>query len=225
MKNVIVTITGQKGSGKTSFARFLLARTSSAVVLDRLGHDYTQGAIARDFESAADYFLARRFQNQRLICRFAHDPEWAGILRLVYESQKFGLKELGDKLPPITVFIEEIDFFSNRAYIDPFVAQMYKYGRHYSINLVGIVRQDVETHPLVRANSDIIVAFRHIKLSVDFLRFFSSEDQVRLAGLEQYNPTLEPALGTHYLTYPPDSDVLAAWGDLAEPLTQTEITP
>lgn len=209
MDNAVVTVTGQKGSGKSTFARYLLTLTPRAVVFDVLNKDYTHGVIARDFPSALEYFRRRRFDPLRLICRFYRTEEYQLMLRLIWESQRIGYRTLGNDLPPLAVFVEEMDKFASTHSMLPELANLFKYGRHWYISVLGNVRYDASVHPEIRTNSDVIVAFRNIKMSTDFKRYFSDADLI--ASLETLTPGDTPEPGRHFVTYPPDLDVVALW--------------
>lgn len=206
LDNSVLLVTGQKGAGKTTFARHLLTLTDRAIVLDIRGHDYDYGILTHSYMAAESYLLDRWHDRFRVICRFRNDAEYLGLLQLVVALQENDEFNQPDRWQPVTVFLEEIDTFSSSHSCEREVEYLYKYGRHHGINLIGVVRADTETHPNIRRNSDVIVALRQFKLSSDFQKYF--ENHERLATLETLTPEMEPELGRHFLTYPPNVNVI-----------------
>lgn len=199
----MLTILGQKGAGKTTFARWLLAQTPRAVVVDRF-LEY-EGAVTGSYDAALDYLAANWRGQFRLVCRFTSDLYYREMFRfLTYTAEKAPTL-------PISLIVEEADFFARTHYIEPSLHTAYNYGRHWDINLISVARVDTALHRDVIHCSDVLVVFRTRKFNADMRERFSQEELQRLIHLEQLVPGVAPVKGKHYLTYPADDDPVQAW--------------
>lgn len=205
MRNCTLTIVGQKGSGKTTFARQLAALSPRVIVIDRF-FEYP-GAVATDFAAAVDYLAANWRSRFKLVCRFSNDLYHREMFRYLIVTAR--------RCPtlPIALVLEEADFFADPAGIEPTVAYLYKYGRHWRLNLIAVARGDTDLHRLIVNNTDCLVAFRQRKFSANMRAMFHSEDLQRIMRLETYSPLVRglPEKGRHFLTYPDDADPVALW--------------
>jgi len=203
MRNCIITITGQKGSGKTSFAKQLAKKCSRLIVVDRMV-EY-EGDTFSNFDDAIDYLAVRWYGDCAAIIRFDNDLYYRELFRfLFYAASRCPTK-------PTSVIVEEADFFCSPHAIEPNLEALFKYGRHRHINLVSIARGDTDLHRSVLNNSDCIVSFRARKFSRDMRERFTADELERVQSLETLTPEMEPKNGVHFLVYPPDTDPLALW--------------
>lgn len=149
-KNKIVLVVGQKGSGKSSLVRRLVAEMQRAVVLDPMA-EYSDGIV---FECYADLhtFLRERHAGQwRCICRFQDDGEYAEAVALALE------------VGACTVVVEEMNFFlSVQSAPDPFV-RLFRYGRHRSVSIVAVAQRCAEIPRLFTAQADVVYSFRQVE--------------------------------------------------------------
>ena len=203
MRNCILTITGQKGSGKTSLAKHLVKLCSRVIVIDRMV-EY-DGEVFNDFESAIDYLAVTWHGDCQAVVRFDNDLYYRELFRfLFYTASRCPTK-------PTSVIVEEADFFCSPHAIEPNLEALYKYGRHRHINVASIARGDTDLHRSVLNNSDCIVSFRARKFSRDMRERFTAEELERVQSLETLTPIIEPKAGVHFLTYPPETDPLLVW--------------
>lgn len=217
MRNAVLTVLGQKGAGKTTFTRYLLSKTTRAVVVDRF-LEY-EGVTAARLEPAVDYLAVNWRGPFRLVCRFTSDLHYRELFRFVdYTAQRCPTL-------PLSLLIEEADFFARTNYIEPSLGSLYAYGRHWAISLLSVARLDTNLHRSVIGNSDVLVCFRTRKLSGDMRERFTSADQQRLLHLETLRPGVEPQKGRHYLTFPEDEDPVAVWIGAQAPALATPGPP
>lgn len=203
MRNCTLTILGQKGSGKTTFARLLLVRTPRAVVVDRF-QEY-DGAAVSSFPAALDYLAANWRGRFRLACRFYQDLHHRELFRYIILTAR--------RCPtlPIALLIEEADFFADPHGIEPVVDYLYKYGRHWQLNIVSIARGDTDLHRSIINNTDCFIIFRQRRFSGNMRNLFAPSDLAHLPSLETLTPNVTPEKGVHFLTYPPEADPFALW--------------
>jgi len=205
VRNCTITIVGQKGSGKTTFARQLAELAPRVIIVDRF-FEYP-GAVATDFASAVDYLAANWRNRFRLVCRFSNDLYHRELFRYLVVTAR--------RCPtlPIAVVLEEADFFADPTAIEPVIAYAYKYGRHWRLNFLAVARGDTDLHRIVINNSDCLVAFRSRKFSGNMRTMFAQEDLQRIMKLETHTPLVRglPTKDRHYLTYPDDADPVALW--------------
>lgn len=221
MRNCVVTVVGQKGSGKTTLAKLLIASAPRAVIIDRL-FEHEGDFVTANCEDALDY-LATNWRGQfRLVARFNQDEHYALLFRyLSYTTQKIPAQ-------PISVLIEEEDFFASPASIEPTLDYMYKYGRHSRINLLGVARGDTDLHRSIIGNSDCLISMRMHKFSKEMREKFDASELENLRRMETLTPNLTPIKGTHYLVYPdtPEKSVdpFALWRSHMGTLAPNDLT-
>lgn len=203
-RNCIITITGQKGSGKSSLAKHLGKRSPRIIIIDRMA-EY-DGVTYSQPGPCVDAIASGWFQpSMRIVARFRSDTAHATLFAFI--------RECADRCPgpPLSVVVEEADFFATPMAINQDLYDLVAYGRHWSINLIFVVRGDTDTHRIIRNCSDGIIAMRQYRLSADMRERFTATEVQQIIGLTTYTPDSEPVLGTHYLTFPAQFDVVAEW--------------
>lgn len=209
-----VLVTGRTGSGKTSLVRTMTYSTPRVIYLDILG-DYTDGEVISDFRTATRYYMDRRGSDFRIIFRGKGRAQvdreaMLSFLRLVQRVQS----EENGREKPVGIVLEESGVYSTSYELPDILHDLYLYGRRWGVALLTVVQRDVQVHPIVRANSQLVVSMSNLKLSSDLAQFF---DLSEIATLDVYNthaqPKLYPVYGKHYVTYPPDIDPVGYWED------------
>lgn len=203
MRNCVLTVLGQKGSGKTSFTRWLVQQTPRVVVVDRF-LEYG-GAVTGSFNDAVDYLAARWRSPFKLVCRFVDDIHHREMFRFLAVTMRRA------PTTPIALVVEEADFFATPHYMEPTLEALFRYGRHYRLNLLTVARGDTDLNRNITGNSDVLVVFRSRRFSRDMRERFTAEDLQRLAHLESLTPGAVPEKGKHYLTFPAEEDPVALW--------------
>lgn len=204
MRNAVITIVGQKGSGKTTFAKILAAMAKRIVIVDRL-FEYEDGEIFTNYERSLEH-IARHWRGEfRTVIRYTQDEHWT----LFFDF----LAKLAHKCPalPVSLLVEEADFFASPHAIEPTLDYLYRYGRHFRINLISVARGDTDLHRSMIQNSDAFVVFRCRRFSHEMRQRFTAEDLQTIRGLDTLTPGAEPKQGKHYLVNPDDAKVSAIW--------------
>lgn len=210
MRNCVVTIVGQKGAGKTQIARRLLALSSRVIILDRL-NEHDGQMITSNPERAIDYLAHQWRAPFRLVTRFRSEIATGLFLRYVATTME------RCKTLPISLLVEEADFYASPQGIEPALGYLYNYGRHFACNLIAVARGDTDLHRSIVANSDFLVACRMHRFSGEMREKFASVpieiSQVR--NLKTVTPDVSPVKGEHYVLYPDSqespSDLFASW--------------
>lgn len=204
MRNAVITIVGQKGSGKTTFAKALAALSTRHVIIDRLW-EYEEGDIMTNYEHALERLAQLWRRDFRIVVRFRQDQ--------FYSEYFHFLAEVSDRCPfrPVSVTVEEADFFMSPHKIDPHLSYLYRYGRHFKINLISIARGETDIHRDAVANADCFVVFRSHRFSTEMRERFEKEDLQRIRELETLVPGTTPEKDVHYVTYPANVDPFAMW--------------
>lgn len=224
MRNCVGTILGQKGSGKSTIAKLLMAKVPRAIIIDRMfEHD---GVIFTDAGRALDYLAQNWRGHFRAVCRFRTDEAYSILLRYVTQT--------ADRCPtlPFSILNDEADKMSSSTWIEPGLDYLYNYGRHYRINLLAVARGDTDLHRSIIGNSDFVIAMRMHKFSKEMREKFDDAERQSLRGMETLTPGTEPVKGTHYLLYPdtPDKSInpFGLWDAsqmlISKPKTVTETT-
>jgi len=190
--NSIITIVGQRGSGKTTLAKMLVLMRSRVVVLDPLCEYGNEGLI---FESLGDLvnFMSEHSEGQfRVICRFESMEEYDTLLDL---SREIGM---------LTVVIEELNFFIQVQSKNPHFDQLYRFGRHRGVSVIGIAQRCAEIPKLITSQSDSIISFRQTEPGdlkyLSSVSFIGSEGAAKLPDLEKYKG-LDLAVDKHFLIF------------------------
>lgn len=208
MRNCVITVLGQKGAGKTQCARRLIAMAPRAIIIDRL-MEHEGRYITSDPEQAFNYLAKNWRGNFSLVVRFRQDNHYSALFTYLGKTSQ------NCPTLPFSVLIEEEDFFAGPNSIEPALDYLYRYGRHSSVNLIGVARGDTDLHRSIIQNSDAVIAFRMHKFSKEMRERFTDEEREQLRRMQTLTPDQVPKKGVHYLVYPDtpqhDADPFAMW--------------
>lgn len=205
MHVVDIALLGQKGAGKTQFARRLLQITPRAIVWDQID-DYTNGAILHSLAEARDFLSHNRGRDFHLIYRDSfNDKANLALMEIAYGMQQH------ESLPPIGLFFEEASFYSSSHSVPDIIDRISTKGRHFKINVLNITQRDTQINPILRANAGYIVSMRQKKLSSDMRDIFTTEELSIIQNLQPLTPRDKPQYGVHYITDPPEADIFRIW--------------
>jgi len=207
MKNCTITILGSKGSGKTQFSLRLRKDCQRLIVLDRL-MEHEGGFVTSNPEAAVD-FLANNWRGKyTLVTRFRSEVATGLFLRYLATTAE------RCQTLPVALLVEEADFYARPQGIDPGLAALYNYGRHFNVNVIAIARGDTDLHRTIIQNSDVIVACRMQKFSTEMRERFNGNEIDSIRRLQTITPAVTPVKGKHYMLYPDDDgrlDVFKLW--------------
>jgi len=179
VNNLIVTVMGMKGSGKTTLVRELVAERRKVLIID----------------TACDY------SPKRDGVTVFH--EWEAGLRALAETPKlsryrYALRGLPDEcldylrvafeLPGVLVVLEEAPYYCSPAKLPAEVARLVLQGRHRSIDQVYVTQRPSLVHRNVTAQSDILVSFaQHEPRDLKYLeQVAGAEFAERVQGLRDF---------------------------------------
>ena len=165
-RNIIITILGKKGSGKSYFVKnTIVPLFPRLLIIDPLDEYH--------------YYYVYSL------------PEFVGILKENYTKNKFRLvyrpldenEDLFFKfvfsLENVTLIIEEVDGYANGKQTDKYLEKLFKYGRHKNINLICVSRRPAEIGRLLTAQSDIIISFQQTEgRDIDYFKNFTDNPEV-----------------------------------------------
>ena len=149
LPNEIIFISGQRGSGKSYFAKSLAQTLPRCIIWDALG-EYNVDRRILSLEELAEFLIADR--NNPTFFHVAFDtfqPEedFPDFCRLVLAR--------GD----LYVMIEELDMLATPYQCPTEFAKLIKYGRHFGIQLVGVSRRPAEVSRLFTSQASRFVTF------------------------------------------------------------------
>ena len=164
-KNIIITVLGKKGSGKSYFVKKELIKLfPKIIIIDPLDeYNYFYNYSLKEIISVIQ---ANYKKNKYRVVYRPLDENEDLFFKFIYS------------LESITLIIEEVDGYSNNKKTDVYLEKLFKYGRHKNINLICISRRPAEIGRLLTAQSDIIISFRQTeKRDIDYFRYFTDNPE------------------------------------------------
>ena len=159
-KTEIITVLGQRGSGKSSWIQKALPDIPRFILWDTLG-EYGQ------------YKLYTEAQTKQELFDYVWDHN-EGVLQVIYnsiEDEDFGFVcGLCENLGDLTFIIEEVDNYATPNFMPIELKRLLKYGRHFGISMIFVSRRPAEINRLITAQSQRFICFTIIEpLDVRYL--------------------------------------------------------
>lgn len=175
MKNEVIFVSGQRGSGKTYWVKHFIQGQGRYLLYDALG-EYDEAPQFEDVGALLDYCKAHEGQG---FFEAAHNP---------IEHEDFPLFcRIALALGNVYVVIEEIDLFATPYLIPVELSKLIKYGRHYGINVLGVSRRPSEVSRLFTSQATRFILFRQIEpRDIAYFRSVIGPDADRLPDLPLY---------------------------------------
>jgi energy-coupling factor transporter ATP-binding protein EcfA2 len=149
LPNEVIFISGQRGSGKSYFAKQLARTLPRCIIWDTLG-EYQVDRRIFDLDDLID-FLIEDQKNPHFfsVAYDSHQPvdDFPDFCRAILAR--------GD----IYLVVEELDLLSTPFQTPVEFAKLIKYGRHYGIQLVGVSRRPAEISRLFTSQCSRFVIF------------------------------------------------------------------
>lgn len=204
---------GQTGAGKTVLARALLQRrlvdigpTATGLIIDTLQEHVDIPAIDPralenylKMESRIDHSdgLPRLMRLGRVLLEDEDDfTEFEDVLEPGARGQERG---------PVVLMIDEVSYWSSPNKSTPGLSRLIRYGRHWQVDLIGVVRRPAETSRELSAQAtQLFIAGRVIEPRDRdyFARNLPTEAMAKLGTLPEFHYLRYDTRGT-YLTCPP----------------------
>jgi hypothetical protein len=176
-RNVVISVFGRKGSGKSTLVREIVDEAPRVIVFDTMGeYARKRDKIFDTFESAASE-----------LGRVQHERRFRVIIQLVDEEDALAAMRVAYDVPACLIVVEETSFYCSPSYLPMELARFVRYGRHREIDQIYVSRRPAEIHRDLTAQSDLIVSFQqHEPGDVEYLRKVMGPDADRLPGLPKY---------------------------------------
>jgi energy-coupling factor transporter ATP-binding protein EcfA2 len=146
----IITITGQRGSGKSTLVKQILPSKTRLLVYDTLGEYNAHGVVINNLPDLAKFWTTTHRGNFKIIYQ-PLDPfgEFDIICRLIFECGN------------VCFCVEEIDSFISRspAGLDYSFLNIVQRGRHKHIELIAITQRPFAIPPILRSQTKVFYSF------------------------------------------------------------------
>jgi len=168
-------IIGQRGSGKSYFARHLIQEAKRLIIYDTLG-EYDIGINVENLDEFKEFFL-KTYQKDFKICYQPVKPQadFDAVCDIVYEC--------GD----LTFLVEEIDTFCSAQEISESFANIIQRGRHRDITLIGVSQRPFGIPRLITSQAKIIYSFIHREpRDLEYLKAYIGDEAEKIKDLKKY---------------------------------------
>jgi hypothetical protein len=176
--NVIVSLFGRKGTGKTTLAKFLTRNCKRLIIVDSL-REYETGEVI--------YYMSDLYN------KVATSPDFRIVFRPIetgaFDWVCYLSLALCETSGPITLLIDEIDNYANSYYISEPLRYIVHYGRHFNLSLITTARQANRVRNDITAQSDIIITFQQQgRQSISYIDDFYDGDNIEIVkNLKNFN--------------------------------------
>lgn len=178
-QNQIITIMGQKGSGKTTLAMEIIESRPRVLVIDPSGeYEEMKGAIVvMGAEDAANSL--NELQEKPRFLLVASD--------LLDDDETMDLLAVAFTIPNILIVIDECSLYCDPHSLPEDIARLIRYGRKKEIDLIFIARRPSEIHRELTAQSDLVVTFRQMEpIDITYLRARAGKEAEEVQRLPQW---------------------------------------
>ncbi|NVM23722.1 MAG: hypothetical protein HWN68_18330 [Desulfobacterales bacterium] len=175
MKNEIIFVSGQRGSGKTTWIKSHLRDLNRYLLYDTLG-EYEAPTRFLDIESLLEYCKAKREGFFEVVFDPPNDEDFPVFCRIALAVRR------------IYVVIEEMDLFSKPSETPIELQRLIKYGRHYEINIIGVSRRPAEVSRLFTSQATRFILFKQIEpRDIAYFRSIIGPQAEILPGFDLYD--------------------------------------
>lgn len=180
----IVTVLGQRGSGKSSWVKQNLPGVGRFIVWDTMGEYASPEGKFQGFKECED--LSDVFVEV--------DKNQNGLFQLVYTSVKEDEQELKDLEAICTIagavggcllVIEEVDTYADPHHCPLALKTLLKKGRHWDVSMMFVSRRPAEIHRLITSQSQRFILFKIIEpRDIIYLRSIIGQEADQIPSLE-----------------------------------------
>lgn len=184
MQNLIVTVLGRKGCGKSTLVREITREHRRVVILDYLG-EYGSNVGARVHEGLRASVAA--------LVRWHRAPRFCLSLRIEDYDDALDLLEVAYESRDYLLVIEEASWLCTASHMPRELARFVRFGRHRGISQLYVAQRPSMVHRDVTSQSDVIVSFnQHEERDIAYLAGILGRDADRLRELPPYHIVAGP---------------------------------
>lgn len=170
----VVTVLGQRGSGKTSWVKSRLSFFPRFVLWDTLS-EYEGYPIATNLNELYGELSKNEQGPVQVVYRSLSEND-VDDLNIMCQM----VMALGD----CVLIVEEVDTYATPSVIPYDLKRLLKIGRHYGISMIFVSRRPAEINRLITSQSQRFVCFRIIEPNdIRYLRSIIGEPAGELPGL------------------------------------------
>ncbi len=178
MKNEVILITGQRGSGKTTYLKEQIDYFDRVIIFDLLGeftYYKTSLTLQKFFYELTDLkpknFFTLNYYNPK-----TSEEDFEMVCKAI------------NRLSDVMFVVDEIDYFCNAHMIPRDFDEIVKRGRHQALQLIVATRRPHEIPPIIRSQISRLVTFRHLEPGdLKYLREISGVEEDRIQALEDFH--------------------------------------
>lgn len=188
MNNEITVILGRKGSGKTYYARVMMANKSRMIAFDPKWQLSDLGVVIHNALDLIRYIKANHARTFRVVYQPDVDIHEEGALFKEFQS----VVACAYYTKNLYLFLDEIYLYTSRSKRGNVLENIINSGRHDQISIVATTIRHTDTSRNLTAQADSIIAFQIQEPSdIEYLRTYFGD-------LAEKLPTLPPR---HHIKY------------------------
>lgn len=156
MERIIVTLTGQQGSGKTTKMKTLVARCRRALFVDPEGKWDPQLAgdvVVRGKRQLIEHFAAIGATDPAIAFRVIYRGDDAKVMAAAAPALAFGIRNLA-------LVCDEWAWLCRAQFISPYLERCIQFGRERRISMIGTTRDPQEIHNSLFSQANLVFVFR-----------------------------------------------------------------
>jgi hypothetical protein len=171
----VMLVLGQRGTGKSYLADYLISQYQRYIIFDTLG-EYSNGVVCDSLEQFKELFAKVYSGNFKIIYQPLNPAvDFDYLCDVVYSC--------GD----LVFLVEEIDTFCTPQEISNNFANIIQRGRHKNITLIGVSQRPYGIHRLITSQAKTIYSFIHREpRDIDYLKAFIGDEAEKIKELKQY---------------------------------------
>lgn len=149
-KNLIVSVFGRKGSGKTELTHKMLREYPRVIAFD---------TVAQYGEDRGFIVVHGREAGARALERIEHKAEFRIALRADETEDLLALMEVAYAFEDVLVVVDETPWYCTPQKLPRELSMLVRLGRHRRISQFYVAQRPSEIHRSITAQSDIIASF------------------------------------------------------------------
>jgi len=177
VKNEIIFVSGQRGSGKTTWVKRYLENLDRFILWDFLA-EYDQG---KRFENIQDFL-------EHCEALSEHGGFLDVVLNPIDETSFPFFCRAALPLGNLYVIVEELDVVARANWAPIEFQAMVKRGRHYNVNVIGVSRRPAEVSRLFTSQATRFILFRQVEpTDISYFRSMVGIQANKLPSLDQFH--------------------------------------